>query len=283
MRINQQAYSRLAHYISFIALIAFILPLTACATSNWPTPKPNPITDSQTSAHERPLIVIYVPGISGIWFTDRNWALGLQDAGIDDIRKFEWTGPIALINLIDDDLHRRKAEVLTDMIRESWSESDPHPRIVITAHSGGARVALLAIESLAADADNQPEQESSSITRAPIVEQLWLIAPALDPNYDLTPALDYLARLVTIQSSSDSFILGLGTSVFGTADNYYGNAAGKVGFSTEDPRLEVWQYEKSWRANGATSGHLGALSQEFARKIVGPSILNWNPNRDNKK
>jgi len=125
------------HVLQFIAIIAIILSLSACASANWPTPNlpvtaSNQIAESQPKNSDNPnsgpVIVIHIPGISGIWFTDRNWAFGLRDAGVNDIRKFEWTGPITLINLIDYDLHQRKANELADLIRETWSEQTPRPR-----------------------------------------------------------------------------------------------------------------------------------------------------------
>ncbi len=274
-----------------LTLLFLTIPLSACTTT-WPTTAKTPIqiaggkstepqhstststTDTEANndhTNTNNITVIHIPGISGIWHTDRNFAYGLQDAGINDIQKFEWTGMIALWNLMDDDLHERKAEALVEKIRNlhaNTNQATP-PAIVLTAHSGGTRIALLAIEKLVA--------ENPELSQA-LVDQVWLIAAALDPDYKLTPTLDYVNRFVNIQSTYDSFILGTGTSLFGTADNYYGDSAGKVGFNTTDPRLEVWQYHKSWKKYGATSGHLGVLDRQFAREVVGPAIMHSTPN-----
>lgn len=275
--------------IKGITLIIIISVLAACTTT-WPTPQPPGVAGGQVGVEVRsqtispggstsiegtqapPIIVIHVPGISGIWPTDRNWAYGLQDAGINDIRKFEWTGPNALLNLFDDERHARKAQALAQVVRSIRAENKTGTRIIITAHSGGTRIALRAIELLAED--NKSSVNYDGNLRG-IVEQVWLIAAALDPDYDLTTTLDYVARLVSIQSSHDAFILGIGTSIFGTADNFHGDAAGKVGFNTPDHRLEVWEYDSSWRKYGAGPGHLGVLKRRFAGEIVGPSIIGW--------
>jgi hypothetical protein len=70
-----------------------------------------------------------------------------------------------------------------------------------------------------------------SLVPANSVKKVVLLAPAVSPEYRLTPALRAVKeKIFAFWSPNDAFILGLGTTVFGTADGAYTRSAGMIGF-----------------------------------------------------
>ena len=130
----------------------------------------------------------------------------------------------------------------------AFHRSHPETRVHLVAYSGGAGIAVFALEALRGRR---------------IVETLIMPGPALSPEYNLGPALGAVQRAYALVSERDAGILGVGTRMFGTTDRRFTRAAGMVGFrrptglSAED--AEAYQHlgEIRWTPVLAEDGHLG--------------------------
>ena len=139
-----------------------------------------------------------------------------------EVRNFFWShGYGRMLADLKDRAHiRLKASMLASEIEGLRAEQK---QVQIVAKSGGSAVALDALALLKPDT----------------VQTVVLLSPAVSPQYDLGPPLQAVqTKLYAFNSSLDQFMLGLGTSVFGTADGIKTRAAGCVGFSAPD------RYEK---------------------------------------
>ncbi len=146
----------------------------------------------------------------------------------------------------------------------AFRRANPGVRIHVLAVSGGAGIAVFALESLRG---------------RPIVDTLVLTCPALSPEYDLAPALRTANRCYALVSEKDKFILGLGTTLFGTTDRRFCSAAGRVGFRlprnlSHDDRSE---YEKLneilWTPELRRDGHAGGHVSWSSVRFVGKHLL----------
>ena len=113
----------------------------------------------------------------------------------------------------------------------------------------------------------------------------FLIAPALSPAYDLTPALRHVrSKAYVFYSDGDSAVLGIGTRLFGTIDGQKTDAAGKVGFTrppTGDPaeyaKIVPMPYQSAWMRYENIGDHIGPMMTPFARAVIAPLILGQIP------
>jgi Serine aminopeptidase, S33 len=173
---------------------------------------------------------------------------------------------------LTDVLHREaQAALLAQAVRQFKSRHADIP-VFLVGKSGGSAVVIQALEQL----------EDSSVERA------ILLAPAMSPDYDLTPALRAVSReLVVFWSPLDILLLGLGTRVFGTADRIRTASAGLRGFRVPQDApgapadlRRTCQYAKlrqiKWSARmmaaGHLGGHFGADSPVFLKKYVLPLL-----------
>ncbi len=113
--------------------------------------------------------------------------------------------------------HRRNRRKAAELAEEIVRFRDEHPNTVVhlMAYSGGCGVAVFACESLRGRR---------------LLDTLILACPAISPEYDLGPALAAVKRCYALVSRRDSWILGLGTRIFGTTDRRHTASAGMVGF-----------------------------------------------------
>lgn len=206
--------------------------------------------------------VFHAPGVSGEVPHDHFFALGLLRAGVQDVYMVDWATAWVGKNLMNTELQEKEARRLVQRLR-GFKATSPDARVVLTGHSGGASIIIRAAELLDIGEN--------------IVEQVWLLAPALSPDYDFGPALERVPRIVAFSSPHDGIILGAGTSLFGTSDRYFGDAGGRVGFNYDDPRFEQWGYDPAWLEFRNTGDHLQVLSQRFSWQVIGPSMLHYLP------
>lgn len=218
--------------------------------------------------------IIFLPGIEGTGWELQSTVAGLRDAGLDHaVEIILWgTRPLGSIkNLVDLSANRAEAEEIADRIVE-LRRTNPRAPITLVAYSGGAGVALLAVEALPDDVQ---------------VDRLVLVAAAVSPTYDLSRAHRHCRDgIVSIYSEKDWFILGVGTSLLGTIDRAFTPAAGKVGFQNGDGSLRIeigltqiaWCDE--WVSLGHEGGHLGCYSRPWARKILARHVARFAPGRE---
>lgn len=153
----------------------------------------------------------------------------------------------------------------------AFRREHPTTRIHMMAYSGGAGIAVFALEHL--------------IGRSP-VESLVLTCPALSPTYNLGPALRAVGRAYALVSSNDRLILGLGTRLFGTTDRVFTAAGGRLGFrlpkgATEEDtnaysRLREFRWSADYLRLGHHGTHSGWASVPFLREHL-PSLLRGEP------
>lgn len=243
------------------ALIVCVLSLHTGCTSGWP----------QREGIIRPdgVYVIHVPGIMGGLGHDRELAYGLLQGGVEDVDVFEWTDILPIRNLTDVEYQAHRADELARAIVQHRS-LHPRGRLVLTAHSGGGIIVIRALEQL---------DDETSDHDLPLVEQVWLLGVSVSPRYDLDRVMQRTDRLVAVSSHHDWWILGVGTSLFGTSDREHGDSAGRIGFAYEHPRFEQWGYDPSWKRLGNNGDHLRMLDHRFARAVIAPSMVGWIPLR----
>jgi pimeloyl-ACP methyl ester carboxylesterase len=161
------------------------------------------------------------------------------------------------------DFQKRAAE-LAALVRDQL-EKEPDRPIYLVGHSAGAGMVLLAAEMLPPGS----------------LERIVLLSAAVSPRYDLRPALTATrGEIVSFNSTCDRFILGWGTSTFGTVDRFYEPAAGMHGFLTpadlseDDQQLYRRLVQVQWRPHKLLEfqggGHVSTAMPLFLAKEVTP-------------
>lgn len=241
------------HFLLCGATAAGLLTAGGCGVS---------LTEREGVIRHDGVYVFHAPGISGDVPHDHFFARGLIRGGVQEVHMVNWTTLLPGRNLTDTALHEREARRLVERLR-GFKATSPEARLILTGHSGGARIAVRAAELL---------EEGESL-----VEQVWLLAPALSPEYDFGAALERVPRLVALTSPHDQLILGAGTTLFGTSDRHFGDAGGRIGFTFNHPRFEQWGYDPAWLAYRNSGDHLQLLGQRFALRVIAPAMLRYWP------
>lgn len=225
-----------------------------------------------TPAQMRQGLVLVLPGIEGPSPFNVSIANGLREGGVEGaIEIFDWgtrAGPLTWwLHLTDHERNVEQARGLADEIRR-YKRAHPEAPVDLVAHSGGAGIALLALEDLPRDMQ---------------VKSVVLLAAAVSPDYNLSRALNATQRGIwNFYSNLDVGFLGAGTLVFGTVDREHKVAAGAVGFDTSrsfgDPRHDPYNklHQVAYRTGMAAAGHLGThtgwSSPGFVREWLAPLI-----------
>ncbi len=245
-----------------VLLAALVAPLAGCATP-----------DLCTADRLRQGLVLVLPGIEGPSFLNAALVRGLEEGGVPSaLEVYDWgTGsPFGfLIHLTAAGRNQRQAEAIAARIRRYKSLFPDRP-VHLIGHSGGAGVALLALEAL---------------PREPIVTSAHLLAAAVSPTYDLRAALSRTEYGIwSFYSSRDVGFLGVGTTVLGGIDRAHRPSAGAVGFQLPEginkPGRELYRrklhqvpYSSTMARSGNKGGHIGWASRRFARDWIAPMIL----------
>ena len=210
---------------------------------------------------------LHLNGIGGYRFIDKYMLVGLQDGGVTgDVRAYDWTGmDVGLGALLVDSRHKEQSQKVAELIT-LIARAQPGRRITLSTHSAGAGICVWALAQLPDDVK---------------VDSILMLAPALSPQFDLTPALRHVTgKIYAFYSPYDGAVLGLGTKMFGTVDGVKTEAAGKVGFKMP-PEADPKQYEKlvqvpydsAWIKLGNIGDHIGSMSRPFAREVLAPLLL----------
>jgi pimeloyl-ACP methyl ester carboxylesterase len=165
-------------------------------------------------------------------------------------------------------MHTTEAKMVADLVQQLAREN-PHAKLTVSVHSGGAGIIVWALEQLPDDVK---------------IDSLLLLSPALSPQYDLSKALRHVrGKVYAFYSPYDVAILGIGTHMFGTIDGVKTDAAGKTGFAkpagaddAQYAKLVQVPYDSSWVRVGNIGDHIGTLSRPFARRVVAPLLLTGN-------
>ena len=212
--------------------------------------------------------LLHLPGIAGETQLDHRLVNGMKDAGFAGPTEiYDWTGDNkgipALVNRQRND---REAQKIADKIVARRKE-DPRGQILLTGHSGGTGLAVFALEKL---------------PKGVMVDGLLLLSPALSPTYDLSGALAHVrGKAYVFSSSMDVFVLGVGTTLFGTIDGKKGESAGRNGFTPPAMPADAEQYQKlvncpydrSWLRFGNIGDHVSVMSRAFAEQVLAPMVM----------
>jgi pimeloyl-ACP methyl ester carboxylesterase len=214
--------------------------------------------------------LLHLPGIGGHRSIDDSLVRGLQLGGVDgEFEIYDWTGDdMGLKALVSRPRHTEQSRLIAARIADRFA-AGPQDTIDLSGHSGGAGLAVWALEQLPQDV---------------MVETVLLLAPALSPDYDLTAALKHVRGRLYVISSEHDPVLVAGTRAFGTIDGVKTDSAGKVGFSRPsggDPvqyrKLVPMPYDSDWARQGNFGDHIGPMMRPFAREVLAPLILGHAP------
>lgn len=211
-------------------------------------------------------VLFFVPGAAGDGGHYDGMIRGLRAGGVaEHLEVVTWgaPGPLFVMNLQDDKIHRAAEEKLAAALR-AWRASHGKGRIDVIAHSAGCGVVLGALGR-----EDVPE-----------VGTVVLLNPSVSPGYPLERPLSRVAsRLHVFHSDRDTVFLSWRTRTFGTYDNVRTRAAGNVGFRLAslpaEQRAKVVQHarEPSWEAQGNGGGHFGTVKETFVKTTVAPLLL----------
>ena len=224
-------------------------------------------TRPTTPSIQRPPLLLHLPGIGGERTIDQSMVRGLVEGGFTgNVQIYDWTeGDSGIPALRATARNRRQAGVIAAALVARHA-ADPTARIYLTSHSGGAGLAVWALEDLPPDVR---------------IQDLLLMSPALSPSYDLSRALSHVnGKAYVFFSTGDELILGYGTRMFGTIDGVQCDAAGRVGFvrpesadAAEYRKLVQVPYEPAWVRYHDYGDHIGGMNRSFARQVLAPLLL----------
>jgi len=213
-------------------------------------------------------LLVHFHGIGGQRWWDTAFVNALREGGLDgEVITCNWTDNIHPLTVLRAcDRNRREASAIARLITERYRQN-PARRIYITGHSGGAAIAVWALEDLPDDV---------------VVEAVALIAPALSPDYDLSRALRRVrTRMYVFSSPRDRVLLDWGTRLLCTMDGRQSRAAGLYGFVMpagadvrQYAKLSPQPYRTEWlRCYGNLGSHICAMRPLFARLYIAPLLL----------
>lgn len=214
-------------------------------------------------------VIYLVDGVGGFGFAPKVMERMFADAEVPhETRHFQWSHGFGRwhADLTNDENLIRKGSELADAIME-YRVRKPGRPVFIVAKSGGTAVALRALAELPANS----------------VERVVLLSSAVSPKYDMTPALRAVRdEIVSFWSPNDKLILGLGTTLFGTADGVQGDAAGLVSFSIPDNadaetraayrRLRQVEWDPEMKKTYNYGTHVGTSMPMFVKRYVAPLV-----------
>ncbi len=223
---------------------------------------------SELQLQEKQGLVWMFPGVEGGPIALTRARRALRDAGVQSrIRTHDYGRPFGLLaNLMAYEGNRLAAANIATQIVEYRVKHASVP-IDLVGYSGGGGMAIMVAEALPEDVR---------------LNNVILCQPAISPTYDLSDALRRIeGKLVNLHAPNDWFMLGWGTSMFGTMDRQYVEAAGKDGFALplnlDDPNLAEHFEQHRWTPDMILKGHCGMhtgiLTYGWNREAVAPWLV----------
>jgi pimeloyl-ACP methyl ester carboxylesterase len=208
--------------------------------------------------------VFIIDGAGGSGFTPLVFRRTLKDLPYS-VQHFRWgTGYMRIISDLTNKANiDSKAAEFAQVINQ-YRLTNLNHKVFVIAKSAGTVIALKALALL----------EPAS------VESVVLLAPAVSPRFPLGESLRGVKKeIVSFWSPFDLFWLGLGTSLFGTADGVHCRAAGLVGFSygkdsshREPEKLRQVKWDSSMLKYGHIGEHAGNSMPPYIHKFIVPIL-----------
>jgi hypothetical protein len=225
-----------------------------------------------TKAGENTQIILpwflHLNGIGGERVVDHTLISGLRAGGFEaDYQIYDWTGgDIGITALQQRERHPAEARKVADLIIKQY-QAHPTTPVYLSCHSGGTAIMTWALELLPDDVK---------------VESVFMFAPALSPQYDLSKALRHVKQKLYVFSSPHDFVvLGHGTRMFGTMDGVRCDAAGLNGFvqpkacdAEQYKKLVPQPYQRGWALRyGNVGSHICGMRTKFVRDYVAKILM----------
>lgn len=217
-----------------------------------------------TPARRRRGLTLILGGIEGPSPYNAKMVLGvLRSRYRGCVVRFDWnTGPLftrSLNNLMNSKHQTAQSRRVAEYIC-NYKAAHPHAPVCIIAQSGGAWIAIQALECL-------PEGVH--------VHKVVLLAAAVSRRRDIGVALTKCREgIVSIGGGGDFFFLGFGTMCFGTADRVFGRSAGLIGWQNGPANLTQLRWRPEWVRHGFLGNHTSSGAFRFITYVVGP-MLPW--------
>ncbi len=213
-----------------------------------------------------------VVGVNGDNIMSAGLAPGLVEGGYPGaVEVVDWTTgywPLFLYHLRTDERHQTFAHWIADKI-VSYQTQFPGRPVNVVGYSAGAVVAVEALKAL---------------PRGVSVDRALLLAGAISPLYDLTPALQHTRQgILSYYQTQDIVALWAGTTLAGTADGTHLPSAGAVGFWTPlganeadrqlyRDKLVQLPYSPRMALSGNLGGHFQAVGRKFVANWIAPEL-----------
>ena len=191
-------HTRMRYRLALIALLLSVMFIPAVARAEQPATRP---------------YYLHLNGIGGERLIDHTLVGSLRDGGFNaEFELYDWTtGQIGIEALTDVQKHRARPTSSPTSSSRPTRPTRIGPIPAVRAHAG-AGIGCWALELLPEDVR---------------VENWFMFAPALSPDYDLSKALKHVhGKAYVFSSTLDAAVLDAGTTLFGTVDGVKGEAAG---------------------------------------------------------
>jgi pimeloyl-ACP methyl ester carboxylesterase len=209
--------------------------------------------------------VVMIPGVVGQAKQLDSTCETLRDAGVDHRFEIISWGTSAfqpIENLTDLPANEKRADAIAAKLTDLY-RAQPDQPLILMAKSGGAGLAVMAVERLPQDV---------------MLDRVILIAAAVSNDYDLSAVQARCKdKLVNFHSQADPMV-GFGTLVFGTIDRRNAISAGHSGFVNDagqkchDDKLEQIAWNPTWLLLGHYGGHMGYRGDGWIRQHLAPHI-----------
>ncbi|MEP0847254.1 MAG: hypothetical protein HRF50_10610 [Phycisphaerae bacterium] len=207
-------------------------------------------------------LAIVLGGIEGPSLAQHAVAAGLIRGGWRGAVEIQrWNSGLPLvrcfINLMSAARHERAAAALREHIREYQREHPDRP-IHLVGISAGCWIVVRATARL--DADEA-------------VDAAVLLAPAVSQSADFDAAARRCrAGVHIVRSPWDFMMLGVCTTIFGTADRVHGPCAGWLGLRRTTAGVTEHVWRRAWARHGYLGSHCTATVPAFIAGEVAPLL-----------
>lgn len=259
---------RARHLAAAVVALCGMGPASSPATrpASGPATRPGLYTLQKAPDPTQGPLVLYLPGISSLLWFDRSAMLAIGKAmPAAEVKVYTWAAyNPGLPALLSYERNRAEAAKVTLLLRREIAARPGRPVYVI-GHSGGTGVAAWALEAL------KPDEK---------IDQLFLLAPATSPDFDLSGAMKHVRGKVHAFTSPQDPVLGTLTKTFGTIDRKYTPSSGLNGFvvpagadeAAYRAKLDPEPYQTEWGQLGNTGDHVGYFAPRFVEKVIVPLL-----------